>query len=168
MHLARHQISATAPINILDAHFDADARIFTAATAEGFAIYRTWPLQLLRKRGMHLCLFLLNDTDDMNPEFTGGTLRTVLPLHTSSLLFLLGGGPSPLFPRNKVILWDDALGRVVAELEFRNEVCAIACRRGWLAVAMRRRVVVFEVGKNVRRYQEWDTCDNKGERLLNR
>lgn len=167
MHLARHQISSIAPINILDAHFDADARIFTAATADGFAVYRTWPLQLLRKRGAYVVFTSLhvnlNNSSKRSSEFTGGTLGTVLPLHTTSLLFLLGGGPSPLFPRNKVILWDDALGRVVAELEFRNEVCSIACRRGWLAVAMKRRVVVFEVGKEVRRFQEWDTCENKGE-----
>lgn len=93
-------------------------------------------------------------------ELTGGTLSAVVPLHTSSLLFLLGGGRSPLYPPNKVILWDDAIGSEVAELEFRERVRGLACRRGWLAVALRRRVVVFEVGESVSRYGEWDTCDN--------
>jgi len=36
----------------------------------------------------------------------------------------------------------------------------MACRRGWLAVSLRRRVVVFQVGPSVTRYGEWDTCDN--------
>ncbi|KAK0190969.1 SVP1-like protein 2 [Armillaria mellea] len=143
MNLARHSISATAPIHIFDARFDPDCDIFTAATPAGFAVYRTSPLTLLRKR-----------------ELTGGTLAAVLPLHTSSLLFLLGGGPSPLYPPNKVVLWDDALGSQVAELEFRERVRGLACRRGWLSVALRRRVVVFEVGERVTRYGEWDTCDN--------
>lgn len=97
-------------------------------------------------------------------ELTGGTLAAVVPMHTSSLLFLLGGGRSPLYPPNKVILWDDAIGSEVAELEFREKVRGLACRRGWLAVALRRRVVVFQVGESVTRYGEWDTCDNtRGE-----
>jgi len=93
-------------------------------------------------------------------ELTGGTLAAVVPFHTSNILFLLGGGRSPLYPPNKVIVWDDAIGSEVAELEFRERVRGIACRRGWLAVSLRRRVVVFEVGDQVTRYGEWDTCDN--------
>ncbi|KAI0774384.1 WD40-repeat-containing domain protein [Fomes fomentarius] len=143
MNLARHSISATAPVLIFDARFDPESRIFTTSTPAGFAIYRTWPLQLIRKR-----------------EITGGTLSFVVPLHTSSLLFLVGGGRSPRYPPNKVILWNDALAQEVAELEFREKVRGLACRRGWLAVALRRRVVVFQVGETVVRYGEWDTCDN--------
>ncbi|KAI0832539.1 WD40-repeat-containing domain protein [Trametes gibbosa] len=143
MNLARHSISSIAPVLIFDARFDPDCRIFTTSTQAGFAVYRTWPLQLLRKR-----------------EITGGTLSAVVPLQTSSLLFLVGGGRSPRYPPNKVILWDDALAQEVAELEFREKVRGLACRRGWLAVALRRRVVVFQVGESVARYGEWDTCDN--------
>ena len=99
-------------------------------------------------------------------EFTGGTLAAVVPCHSSSLLFLLGGGPSPLYPPNKVILWDDAAGVEVAELEFRERVGGVACRRGWLAVALRRRVVVFEVHDTVVRRAEYDTCDNPRGRFL--
>ncbi|KAI0776000.1 WD40-repeat-containing domain protein [Trametes elegans] len=143
MNLARHSISSTAPVLIFDARFDPDCRIFTTSTQAGFAVYRTWPLQLLRKR-----------------EITGGTLSAVVPLQTSSLLFLVGGGRSPRYPPNKVILWDDALAQEVAELEFREKVRGVACRRGWLAVALRRRVVVFKLGESVERFGEWDTCDN--------
>ncbi|KAJ3837871.1 SVP1-like protein 2 [Lentinula raphanica] len=143
MNLARHSITATNPLHIFDTRLDADCEIFTTCSPAGFAVYRTWPLQLLRKR-----------------ELSGGTLAAAMPMHTSSLLFLLGGGRSPLYPPNKVILWDDAIGSEVAELEFRERVRGFACRRGWLAVSLRRRVVVFEIGLQVTRYQEWDTCDN--------
>ncbi|KAJ7507683.1 SVP1-like protein 2 [Mycena galericulata] len=143
MNLGRTSISSTSPVNILDARFDSDCQIFTASTPAGFAVYRTHPLTLIRKR-----------------ELTGGTLAAVVPLHTSSLLFLLGGGSSPLYPPNKVILWDDALGAEIAELEFRERVRGLACRRGWLAVALRRRVVLFEIGEQVTRYGEWETWDN--------
>ena len=65
-----------------------------------------------------------------------------------------------MYSPNKVILWDDAIGKEVAELEFRERVRGLACRRGWLAVALRRRVVVFEIGERIKRHTEWDTCDN--------
>ena len=83
-----------------------------------------------------------------------------MPLHTSSLVFLVGGGRSPRYPPNKVIFWDDAQGKEAAELEFRERVRGLACRRGWLAVALRRRVVVFRLDTSIERYDEWDTCDN--------
>ncbi|KAF5387919.1 hypothetical protein D9615_000319 [Tricholomella constricta] len=143
MNLGRHSITATSPIHIFDARFDPDCQIFTTSTPAGFAVYRTSPLKLLRKR-----------------ELSGGTLTAVVPLHTSNLLFLLGGGRSPLYPPNKVVFWDDDLEIEVAELEFRERVRGLACRRGWLAVALRRRVVVFRIEKQVTRFGEWDTCDN--------
>ncbi|KAH8830779.1 SVP1-like protein 2 [Flagelloscypha sp. PMI_526] len=143
MNLARHAIYSTRPLHIFDARFDQTSEIFTVSTLAGFAVYQTWPLKLVRKR-----------------DLTGGTLALVVPLHTSSLLFLVGGGRSPLYPPNKVVLWDDALGTEVAELEFRERVRGLACRRGWLAVSLRRRVVIFQIGQTVTRYAEYDTCDN--------
>ena len=167
MNLARHSISSTSPIQIQDARFDSDCRIFTSATPAGFAIYQTWPLKLLRKRGRPVqldpfILWLRTNVSGMESftELPGGTLSAVIPLHTSSILFLVGGGRSPLYPPNKVVLWDDALGKEVAELEFREKVRGLACRRGWFAVALRRRVVVFKLGESVSRFGEWDTCDN--------
>ena len=103
-----------------------------------------------------ICIFF-----DYNLEFTGGTLSIVLPCHSSSILFLVGGGPDPLFPPNKVVVWDDARGRAVAELEFRERVRGLAARRGWLIVVLRRRVVAYTVTESIERWQEWDTNDNQ-------
>ncbi len=149
MNLARHSISSSTPLHILDARFDSEFTIFTAATPAGFAVYHSCPLRLIRKR-----------------ELDGGTLAAVVPLHTTNLLFLLGGGRSPLYPPNKVVLWDDARGEPVAELEFRERVRGLACRRGWLAVALRRRVVAFQIGDKVTHYAEWDTSDNPRGRQI--
>ncbi|KAI0254903.1 WD40-repeat-containing domain protein [Lactifluus subvellereus] len=143
MNLARHSISSTEPLILYDVRFDADCQIFTTSTPQGFAVYRTLPLDLLRKR-----------------EVSGGVLSSVVPMHCSSLLFLVGGGRDPRYPPNKVIFWNEALGKEVAELEFKEKVRGLACRRGWLAVALRRRVVAFEIGESVKRYGEWDTYDN--------
>jgi len=62
-----------------------------------------------------------------------------------------------------VVVWDDALGKEVAELEFKSQVRGLACRRGWLAVALRRRVVVFQIGGpagGIKKHTEFETGDN--------
>ncbi|KAG8704465.1 hypothetical protein FRC09_003512 [Ceratobasidium sp. 395] len=146
MNLARHSITATAPTRILDARFEPNSRIFTTCTPNGFAVYKTWPLKLLRKR-------------DISAD--AGTLAFVQPMHASSLLFLVGGGRAPLYPANKVILWDAAAQREVAELEFKERVRGLATRRGWLVVALKRRVVAFEVGARIVRRGEWETAENE-------
>ncbi|KAF8760127.1 WD40 repeats protein [Rhizoctonia solani] len=146
MNLARHSITATAPTCILDARFEPNSRIFTTCTPEGFAVYKTWPLTLLRKRDV---------PDD------AGTLAFVQPMHASSLLFLVGGGRAPLYPANKVILWDSVTQREVAELEFKERVCGLVTRRNWLVVALKRRVVAFEINSNIERRGEWETAENE-------
>jgi WD repeat-containing protein 45 len=160
MHLARHSLTATTPTQILDARFDNDCKIFTASTPTGYAVYSTWPLRLLRKRGRWFHVTMEHVIKTSYTELVNGTLAMILPLHTTSLLFLLGGGRSPLYPPNKVIVWDDVLGKEVAELEFRERVRGMACRRGWLIIALRHRVVAFQLGVQLQRWKEWDTCDN--------
>lgn len=85
----------------------------------------------------------------------------ITPLHSTSLLFLVGGGRSPRYPPNKVVFWDDAIGKEVAELEFRERIRGLACRRELLAVALRRRVVAFKFTNTIERIGEWDTSDNE-------
>ncbi|KAH8922452.1 WD40 repeat-like protein, partial [Atractiella rhizophila] len=120
--------------------------IFATATTDGWVIYGTWPLRILGRR-----------------EFSNSSLRIVLPLHHTNLLFLVGGPPSPLFPPNKVVLWDDAKGKAIFELEFREEVLGLAARNDRLAVVLRRRVVLYALGKGeegVWREGSYETTDN--------
>jgi hypothetical protein len=53
MNLARHSISSTDPLVLYDVRLDPDSQIFTTSTPDGFAVYRTLPLELLRKRGIY-------------------------------------------------------------------------------------------------------------------
>ena len=90
-------------------------------------------------------------------------MKIVLPLASSNLLFLVGGPPSPLYPPNKVLFWDDKQGCTVAELEFREEVKGLAVRRDRLVVVLRRRVLIFGLGKGsmgVWREGVYETGDN--------
>lgn len=91
----------------------------------------------------------------------------VLPLGESNLLFLVGGPPTPLYSPNKVVLWDDQSGQAVAELQFREPVRGLAARRDRLVVVLRRRIIIYVLGKGALglwREGEYATVDNtKGE-----
>jgi hypothetical protein len=85
----------------------------------------------------------------------------VVPMYTSSHLFLVGGGRSPLYPPNKVVIWNEIASKPVAELEFNERVRGLCCRRSWLIVALRRRVVAFKLDESeIMKHGEWDTYDN--------
>ncbi|KAF8309141.1 hypothetical protein DL93DRAFT_2086042 [Clavulina sp. PMI_390] len=143
MHV-RHTIQPSRPLNLIDIRLNQDNSVFTVSTPTGFAIYRTWPLALLRKR-----------------DISNGTLAIIQPIHTTSLLLLVGGRRTPRYPPNKVVLWDDALGHEVAEIEFRERVLGLASRREWIAVALKRRVVVYQLEEGgITRFKEYETSPN--------
>lgn len=43
-------------------------------------------------------------------------------LFRTNIMALVGGGKNPRFAPNKVVLFDERLGKTQAELEFRSEV----------------------------------------------
>ncbi|KAK4054825.1 Phosphatidylinositol 3,5-bisphosphate-binding protein [Microbotryomycetes sp. JL201] len=131
LHLAPHTISDYVQPRTNNVRFNSrDSTSFTTATETGFCVYQTAPLLLLSRR-------------DALP----GSVDLVVQLERSNILFVVGGGSTPLYPPNKVIVWDDKLAKPVAQLEFRERVRGIAARRDRLAVALSSRVIVFALGK---------------------
>lgn len=79
-------------------------------------------------------------------------------------MFLVGGPPSPIYSPNKVVVWDDQQGTAIAELEFREEIRGLAARRDRLIVVLRKRVLIFVLGKGdlgIWREGVYATLDNK-------
>lgn len=85
--------------------------------------------------------------DGSTAEFPDASLKIVLPLYSSNILFLVGGPPSPLYPPNKVVVWDDKQAKVVAELEFREDVRGLLARKDRLVVVLRKRVITYGIGR---------------------
>lgn len=80
-------------------------------------------------------------------DFPDASLRIVLPLYSTNILFLVGGPPSPLYPPNKVVVWDDKQARVVAELEFCEDVRGVLARRDRLVVVLKKRVIIYVIAQ---------------------
>ncbi|GAA5994725.1 uncharacterized protein JCM10292_004315 [Rhodotorula paludigena] len=146
LRLPAHSLSDAPASPITGVHLNADGSLFATATLEGWVVYRTNPLQVITRR-----------------DLPDSSLRIVLPLECTNLVFLVGGPPSPLYPPNKVIIWDDKLRQAAAELEFREDVRGLAVRRDRLVVVLRRRVIVFVLGRGeagVWREGGYETADN--------
>lgn len=164
LKLPAHQLSDAPQSDIVGITFNASSSLFATSTSEGWVIYRTEPLAVISRRGEQLpSLARSTYSRSGTAEFPNSSLRFVLPLAQTNLLFLVGGPPCPLYPPNKVLFWDDKLGKTVAELEFREDVRGLVARRDRLVVVLRRRVIVFVLGKGgmgVWREGVYQTTDN--------
>lgn len=125
---------------LLSASFNQDASCFATGTDQGFRIFNANPLTEKTRReyvptSTGTTLPQQHETDaaagdrkgpDMNQP---GGIALVEMLYRTNYLALVGGGRNPKFPPNKVVVWDDALGKVAFQIEFLSEVKAVRLRR---------------------------------------
>ncbi|KAM7278219.1 hypothetical protein ACFE04_005353 [Oxalis oulophora] len=72
---------------------------------------------------------------------------------------VVGGGPQPLHPTNKVMIWDDHASRYVGELSFRSEVRGVKLRNDRIFVVMTQSVFVYNFN-DFKLTQQFETVDN--------
>ncbi|WVQ66421.1 uncharacterized protein L199_004602 [Kwoniella botswanensis] len=163
MQLGRYSVSTLRPPPIHSITFSGDGRFFAIAGEEGYEVWKSWPLTLVKRRVLP------------------GTLTLASLLPRSPLLVLQGGGNNPLYPPNKAVVYNDKLGLAVAEVEFGERIRGIKARNGLICVALSRKVIAFEYGLRtseptqgrkgkskeveegfwLRKFGEWETAENE-------
>ena len=99
---------------------------FATGTTEGFRIYNCDPFKETFRR-----------------NFNAGGIGIVEMLFRCNILALVGGGASPRWPKNKVMIWDDHQNRCIGELSFRSDVRRVLLRRDRVIVVLKTRVYVY-------------------------
>ena len=51
-----------------------------------------------------------------------GVIGKINMLKKTNILALVGGGKSPQFPPNKIIIWDDHQGKIISKFRFNENV----------------------------------------------
>ena len=72
---------------------------------------------------------------------------------------LVGGGPNPVFPPTKVVIWDDYQNKGIAELEYDSPVRAIRLKRDIIVVVLETQVFVYDF-RNLNLKHTFKTCPN--------
>jgi len=111
---------------ILSLSFNQDGGCLAIGLTTGFIICNVYPFQEAFHR---------------NTE--GGGIGLVEMLFRCNLLALVGGGPQPKYPRNKVMLWDDHRGKPIGELSFRQNVLNVKLRRDRVVVVLYDRIYLY-------------------------
>ncbi|KAJ2453223.1 Phosphatidylinositol 3,5-bisphosphate-binding protein [Coemansia sp. RSA 2336] len=128
---------------LLYAAFNQDYGCFAIGTQSGFRIFNSDPYK-----------------EKMRREFKDGGIGIVALLYRSNYLAFVGGGRNPQFPPNKVMLWDDATSKIVAELEFRSDVLNVQLKRERIVVALRNKCIVCSLEAYPRPLHTFETSDN--------
>lgn len=122
-----NSLSSSQPLTLLHVSFNQDFGCFSSGTDRGFRIYNCDPFREIFRR----------DFD------RGGGIGKVEMLYRCNILALVGGGPEPQYPVNKVMIWDDHQSRCIGELSFRSEVRGVRLRRDRIVVVLEQKVFVY-------------------------
>ncbi|KAG1669019.1 hypothetical protein FOA52_000613 [Chlamydomonas sp. UWO 241] len=111
---------------VLHVGFNQDSECFCCGSEDSFRVYNCEPFQ-----------------ETICRPFSNGGFGIVELLFKCNVLALVGGGPQPKFPPNKVMMWDDHQGKCVGELSFRSQVRSVRLRRDRVVVALEHKVLVY-------------------------
>ncbi|KAK9381320.1 WD40-repeat-containing domain protein [Kockiozyma suomiensis] len=135
--------NASSRPHLLCASFNQDQECLAIGHEHGFQVFNTDPMERRVKR-----------------EFADGGIGIVQMLHRTNYLALVGGGRTPKYPQNKVIIWDDLKNIAALSLEFLSPVLQVLLSRTRIVVCLRNKVYVYIFSSPPVRLSVYETIDN--------
>ncbi|KAI1337231.1 WD40 repeat-like protein [Xylariaceae sp. FL0016] len=126
----------------LSVAFNHDASRFTVGLDSGFCIFLSSSCQIQTARA-----------------FNAG-LGLVQMMGNANYLALVGGGRSPKFPQNKVIIWDDSKSKVALEIATLTAVRGVQISKTRVVVVLQNSVRVYAFEKPPKPLARYETADN--------
>ncbi|KAI5921903.1 WD40-repeat-containing domain protein [Camillea tinctor] len=126
----------------LSVAFNNDASRFTVGLDSGF------------------CIFLSNTCQIQTVRVFNAGLGLVQMMGNANYLALVGGGRSPKFPQNKVIIWDDSKGKVAFEIATLTAVRGVQISKTRVVVVLQNSVRVYAFEKPPKPLAKYETADN--------
>lgn len=127
--------------SILFCGFNQLNNLFAVGTEQGFYVYSTHNLKERTRMLFH------------------GGIGIVEMLFKSNIFALVGGGPRPAFPNDRVILWEDSQKKCISEISTGNKpIKAVKLHKNLLVVVLEDQVVVYD--HDIKERSRNSTTDN--------
>ena len=129
--------------NLLYFSFNQNSSCFCIGTEKGFSIYKSNPLN-----------------DFYIRELEGG-IGIISMFNNSNILALVGGGKRPFAALNKLIIWNDATGKVLCEISVESKILDVKIKDSLIAIIMKKKIQMYYYDslKNILNYKLIDTID---------
>ncbi|KAL6450207.1 HSV2 SVP1-like protein 2 [Candida maltosa Xu316] len=159
-------------------NFNQDQGCFAISHNHGFLVYNTNPIELRVKRNFSTSS-ISNGSSVIRNNSTGSTgsnsstnsnttassssgsgIGHITMLHRTNYLALIGGGDSPRFPPNKLVIWDDLKRKTSLSLEFSSPVLNVLLSRVRIIVVLIDQIIVYGFAAPPKKFQTYNTINN--------
>ncbi|KAI0536864.1 WD40 repeat-like protein [Xylaria digitata] len=106
------------------------------------------------------CIFLASTCQVQTARVFNAGLGLVQMMGNANYLALVGGGRSPKFPQNKVIIWDDSKGKVAFEIAALTAVRGVQITKTRVVVVQQNSVRLYAFEKPPKPLAKYETTDN--------